>query len=546
VYFVTPSIEFDPHNSRGYSLDGLFNWKTMKQLKRYCLKRYLLTGLLMGICSVALAQSRLTTVSGTVFVDKNQNGKQDAQEKGLRQIPVSNGEDIVLTDPSGRFSLTANPGNSIFPILPSEYSVSNRIKNAAFVYLPPKDSVSRTRSISFPLIPQGVKTAFNVAVVGDVQVDNEQEIQYTNQTLIPDLMGRSDVDFHVFMGDLVNDKPALLPTIRELFSALPASSWMVCGNHDRWTKTDFPPDMPFNEQFGASTYAFNYGRVHFVVLNNVFPKGRAGYEPRLSEQQVRFLANDLKLVDTNRLVVLMMHIPLAETANQSDVLSLLLPHREVLVLSAHLHAVERFFLNASGKVIPEWGVGATCGAWWTGERDVNGIPSGLMSCGSPRNYFVLNVTDETFCMTYKGIGMDAADQMALWISGQDTLDASLAISEASLAVSDAPTGLAVVANLFAGSDSTDVRMRVDHLPAVSMVHTKMVSPNVSRVLATTKTGVYPTAFSRRAALRKSPSPHVWRATLPEGLTPGIHVVWITGKDGYGLDSVCGSRTFLVK
>jgi hypothetical protein len=497
---------------------------------------YLLVGLTSLVCS-AYAQSSSFLVTGIVFLDKNENGKQERGEKGLYQIPVSNGETIVLTDKDGRYSLQVDPDGSVFPILPSDFSVSNPIRNAAFRFLPSADTTSRTLTVDIPLVAQPVKTSFKVAVVGDVQVDNEQEIQYTNQTLMPDLMGRSDADFGVVMGDLVNDKPALLPVVKSMISTLPMPSWIVCGNHDRLTKTLLSPTFAFDQQFGASTYAFNYGGVHFIVLNNVYPKGKAGYEALVSSKQLTFLANDLKIVNHKQQVVVMMHIPLAFTQNKEVVLNLLDPFDRALILSAHLHAIERFFHKTAHQLIPEWGVGATCGGWWTGERDVEGVPSGLMSCGSPRNYFMLDFTPHRYRMTYKGVGLDPAYQMDIWINGQDTLDAHVD------ALSALPPN-ALVVNVFGGSDSTVVWMSIDHQAPIRMEKASLVSPNVSRVVSLVRSGVYPSLHSQHAALRKTVSPHVWQALLPENLAPGIHMVQIEGKDAYGLE-VHGSRAFTV-
>lgn len=500
-------------------------------------KIYILASLMSCACFSAFAEVSYFPVEGTVFWDNNKNGKLDKGEKVLRQIPVSNGESIVLTDKKGRFSLKVEADGSVFPILPSEFSVSNQIRNAAFRFLPQTDTVSNTLNVDIPLVSQSVKASFKVAVVGDVQVDNEQEIQYINQTLMPELMSRSDIDFSLVMGDLVNDKPALLPVLKSMLSMLPMPSWIVCGNHDRLTKTNLPPAFAFHQQFGASTYAFNYGKVHFVVLNNVFSKGKAGYEAQVSDKQLKFLSNDLKLVDKKQQVVLMMHIPLEFTENKADVLALLDPFNHALVLSAHMHAIGRTFHQTSHRVIPEWVVGATCGSWWTGERDADGIPSGLMSCGSPRNYFLLDFNANRYSLKYKGIGLDPSCQMRIWINGQDTLDAHV---EALAALPEN----AVVANIFGGSDSTVVWMQVDHRTPIRMEKASLVSPNVSRVVSLGKSGVYPSIHSKRAALRKTVSPHVWQALLPEDLAPGIHFVRIEGKDAYGLD-VQGLRGFMV-
>ena len=74
------------------------------------------------------------TITGTVFSDANGNGIRDKGEAVLAGIPVSNGRDIVLTNTQGLYRITVNEGNSLFPILPADYTMSGgRVVNAAFV-----------------------------------------------------------------------------------------------------------------------------------------------------------------------------------------------------------------------------------------------------------------------------------------------------------------------------------------------------------------------------------------------------------------------------
>ena len=51
----------------------------------------ILLGVILPLASVHAAQ-------GTVFNDKNQNGKKDNGEPGLPNIAVSNGKEIIKTD----------------------------------------------------------------------------------------------------------------------------------------------------------------------------------------------------------------------------------------------------------------------------------------------------------------------------------------------------------------------------------------------------------------------------------------------------------------
>jgi len=490
-------------------------------------KFLLITGFLI-ICHYCLA----LTVSGFVYVDKNKNGYKDAQEKGLSKIPVSNGVQVVLTDAKGYFSLSVEVGGTVFPIPPSNYQLQGKepkLPNTAF-YLVEKQTLE-TNAHDFALIPFKPSASFRIAVVGDIQVDDEQEVSYTNRTFMTERLERKDDDFQLVLGDLVNEKPELTPVVQQMLMQLPVPSRTVYGNHDRILKDSVSQDSWYQKYFGSSTYAFNYGNVHFLVFNNVLPKGKKGYEGALTAQQLQFAAKDLQYVPSNHQVVVAMHIPLINTDGRDSLLRLLEPYSDVLFLSGHMHATGRIFhKNAQGKVYQELVAGAVCGSWWTGERDDFGNPSGLMQCGSPRNYYLIDFKQKDYSLKFKAIGLDENRQMGIWIQGQDSIDKQVP------ALNALPKGT-VLANVYAGSDSTVVTLQVDDRPPLRMDQIKAVDPVVSRVITLGKADVYPTAGSKRAALRSTPSPHVWTICLPENLTQGIHTLRIQAKDRFGYEAV---------
>lgn len=74
------------------------------------------------------------------------------------------------------------------------------------------------------------------------------------------------------------------------------------GNHDMNydATTDEQSDATFKKNFGPSNYAFNYGNVHFIILDDILypdPRDGKGYWGGLRPDQLSFIENDLKLVD---------------------------------------------------------------------------------------------------------------------------------------------------------------------------------------------------------------------------------------------------------
>jgi hypothetical protein len=493
-----------------------------------------------------LALAAQSVAEGVVFVDANANGLYDKQEVGLAGIPVSNGDTIVVTNADGRYRLPVKLGESVFPILPSNYAFSgSRLIGKGFSYLDyaaakptarKRQRKAVTATINFALKPKPVATAFQLNAIGDIQVSDHQELDYLSRTLWPELMVGDSSEVNLFLGDLVNNNLTLYPALAEMMAWLPQTSLTLPGNHDRDVDSIITrQNRTYNRWFGADAYAFNEGQVHFIILNNVSGKGARGYEGRISDRQLRFVANDLRLVPTDRLVVVCMHIPLAFTANRAQLIALLgnYPHR--LALSGHLHQVARFFPKADNIMVPELGAGAACGFWWVGEKDWDGIPSALQQGGTPRNYFQLHFDGNRYDFRCKTIGGDAAREMTIYVTGIDTLDRHLRDM-----VHVAPATLLVT--VYGGCDSTVVRCRIDGGPWLTCEKSKAIEPNVARTREMDLIGAYPTRYNRRNPLRKRPSRQLWQLALPPSARSGVHEVEVTAADAYGLRAT-GQRMY---
>ena len=112
-------------------------------------------------CSIVSGKNM---VKGYVFLDANRNGVMDKGEAGIAHIPVSNGEVVTETDANGRFRLPLEQGQSVFPILPADYTIDSRVPNSRLFYavtVPKQD-------VNFALISKPVKTAFRLNAIGDV------------------------------------------------------------------------------------------------------------------------------------------------------------------------------------------------------------------------------------------------------------------------------------------------------------------------------------------------------------------------------------------
>jgi hypothetical protein len=271
------------------------------------------------------------------------------------------------------------------------------------------------------------------------------------------------------------------------------------------------------------------------VLNNVYGEGARGYSGRLSERQLNFVRQDLQHVPQDVLIVLSMHIPLANTKNRDQLLSLLKGRGDVLAITGHMHQVARFFLDGDGVRVHELSAGATCGFWWVGERGVDGVPSALQQCGTPRNYFVLDFDDTHYSMHCKAIGEDERHQMTLHVTGIDTLDTYLRDMKG------VPHGLLMM-TVYGGCDSTVVRCRIDGGEWLVCQKDSLLDSNVSRTREMNLLKEYPTKYNRMNPMRHIASRQLWTLPLPANCRRGAHTVEVEAEDPWGFRAT-GTRSF---
>jgi hypothetical protein len=299
----------------------------------------------------------------------------------------------------------------------------------------------------------------------------------------------------------------------------------VPGNHDM--NFDAPDDRSaletFRRTFGPEYYSFDYGQVHFVVLDNIEyrgakPRGNSGYIEKIDPRQIAWLKNDLAPVPKDRLIVLSMHAPLCSyhkpggIGNIRRLFEALEDRDRVLALAGHTHTTEQHFLGADfGRANPNpvhlMICGAMCGSWWNGPKDERGIPVAEQSDGCPNGWFSIEVDGTQYRSRFKAAGKDADYQLR--IANPDTISATDRI----------------VVNYFAGSNRSTLSCRIDGLPAIAMKQTPMRDPYY----------VWLTKTSAKSVRWTSPrvTGHIWSAPLPKDLKPGLHTIRVEAREQDG-------------
>ena len=292
-------------------------------------------------------------------------------------------------------------------------------------------------------------------------------------------------------------------------------------------------DETFERVYGPPTHAFQVGRVHFIVLDDVVYAGRGEdgasgpYAGGLTDDQLVFISGYLAGVRRSDLIVLVMHIPLLgpfphQVPQRRELMEILSRHPNTLSLSAHMHMQQMHFLGPEDgwtrpEPHPHMNLGTTSGSWWRGAPDEQGIPHATMRCGAPNGYWIFEFDGNDYRARFKAARRPASYQMEIHAPDSTRENAS--------------SKTEVVVNFFAGSSHAELEMRVSASgPWLPLEHVERQDPG------------YAELFEREKSLRppngwglppRVDSPHIWAAKLPADLPPGTHWLEVRARDRFG-------------
>jgi hypothetical protein len=490
--------------------------------------------LLLSLISHLSCYAQSDRIKGTVFLDSNNNGVFDKSEKGLKGICLSNGREVVQTSSSGAWELPGSIETGIFLIKPANYSlpVNRDMIPRHYPATWTGTEISDSRTLNFPLQKSVENEKFSALFFGDTQARGLKEVNYIFHDVVEECMG-TDAVFGVSLGDIVADDPGLFGKISQGIGQIGIPWYNTFGNHDsdRDAKTNEERDNTFNHFFGPSTYAYEYGQVVFIDLNNIFFKGDGKSISHFTDDQLAFVKNYLAKVPADKLIVLMMHAPVIICDNREKLFELIQDRDYTFSISGHAHEQMNFFVSRDqgwkGKSPHHHLVnGTVCGSWWCGTTDEVGIPHATMNDGAPNGYSVITFDGNKYSVRYKAARRPENYQMNIYLPEEIVADETK------------PTKLLV--NVFAGSERSVVEMqldnkddwimldKVDHAdPEVFRMH--LLSPYLLKVAD----GKLLEDVFGNAMDKPSVSRHMWETNLPGGMTPGTHRVKVRTIDMYG-------------
>lgn len=235
-------------------------------------------------------------------------------------------------------------------------------------------------------------------------------------------------------GDMVFDSAAvprartlqLFDLYRRTEDTLQLPVHRTLGNHDvvgLQPRSGVAADDPiqgkrlFRQLYGETYYAFDHQGCHFVVLDSIhLAPTELGWEARIDETQLQWLARDLEAVGPVRPIIVTSHVPLVTgylsyvpdrsparfpyhiVVNAREVLRLFEGRNVLAVLQGHTHINEVVTYNGCQFITS----GAVSGEWWKGPRFGR----------HPEGFTVISVREGELSHRYETYGFVADQRIA--------------------------------------------------------------------------------------------------------------------------------------
>ena len=487
----------------------------------------------------AQAPQKTERARGYVFHDRNGNGRRDSGEPGLADVRAFNGRTITTTDADGQYQIDVGQDTIIFVVKPRGWRTPlNGQQLPQFYYIhKPKGSPADLKypgvaatgplpaSVDFALTPQNEPDKFRAILFGDPQPRNQAEVDYIAHDVVEELVG-TQASFGVTLGDIVFDDLSLFESQAKTIALLGIPWYNVIGNHDinRDVKHDSLSDETFERVFGPAYYSFDYGPVHFLVLDDIEwylggADGKGTYRGGLGPQQMEFIRNDLARIPKQQLVVLLMHIPLVDVRDRQELYRLIEQRPFCISISGHTHHHEhRFITREDGWLGPQPHhhiINVTVsGSWWSGAPDERGIPHTTMADGAPNGYSIISFDGQKYALDFRAAGRPADYQMQIHapevISRSQSADTQIFV------------------NVFNGSERSRVEMRLGRDQRWRKMERVVAVDPAFQDVVDSEAAIKDKSW--RALPNPKPSTHLWRANLPQNLTPGTHLIQIRSTD----------------
>jgi hypothetical protein len=365
---------------------------------------------------------------GPVAAPVRVRGRVTAAGRPVAGARVSDGVSVVRTAADGTYALIARGDRPfVFVGAPRGFQPRRTAFGTVTFHQRLVPDARGEMTASFTLEPRPDDDRHAFLCLADPQTQDRYETDLLHKETVPDVietvrtLGARPM-FGVGCGDIMFDDLTLYPEWERAVQRMGIPFHAVIGNHDLVfeARTDEGATVTFADHFGPTYHSFDVGRVHYVVLDDVFWHGQ-GYIGYLEQTQLDWLTNDLATVDKGTPVVVLLHIPalstlamrggargpnISDSCTNRQALYRALEGYRGYILSGHQHELEHVSDGGVTHVVN----GAVCGAWWSGPICYDGTPNG---------YTIYEADGEAIRWDYKSTGLPREHQMRVYRRGAD-------------------------------------------------------------------------------------------------------------------------------
>ena len=363
------------------------------------------------------------------------SGKVTSNGKGIPNVGVTDGVNIVATNKKGGYVLhTTDTSSFVYISIPAGYKVPIK-NNTPHFFRAITDKIKAKQVYNFDLekLPNN-EDEHTIITWADPQVYFEEELIELKEgtddvkALIEEYYSDTPT-YGLVAGDIIGyskDADLLYPPIKQLISDTGVPFFFVPGNHDvdMSSTSNSQSKSIYHQAFGPNYYSFNRGKIHYVLLDNIFYHAeKGGYEGYIEEKQLNWLEQDLKTISKGSTVIVTMHIPTYSPEARRGEYHKELPHRvlqnreelyallepfNVHIFSGHEHHVENYEIKEN---LFEHVHTTLSGLFWMAPWSWD---------GSPRGYTVYEIDGEDVKWYSKSVGKNRDHQFNAYPVGANS------------------------------------------------------------------------------------------------------------------------------
>ena len=390
-------------------------------------------GIVTGMYDLVLTRGSQSRTLGSIYIslivagdipDKsgmNVKGIVHCNGEPLSGVVVSDGVQVTETDIDGCYWLNSEKTYGlVFISTPEGYVCNcNGVLPGYFQYL--KQPVSMVERLDFELNATPDQTNHRLFVLGDMHLANRsnRDLEQFGEFVadINEVIASTSVPaYGLTLGDMTFDSfwytnlYFFEDYLKDASQIKNLPIYHTIGNHDHelgkrgaYPAGEFATTVKYRNSLGPTYYSFNIGRVHYVVLDDIYSTnpgdGTFSYDTRVPEDQLEWLKKDLSYVDRTKTLVLASHAQFhskdgkVSLENYEEVMDCVRSFSNIHIFTGHTHLV----YNVEDDTMFEHNGGAVCATWWWTDyhSDIHiaqdGAPGGYtivdFTCGEPQRQF---------------------------------------------------------------------------------------------------------------------------------------------------------------